>query len=137
MIDHKRLGGTCVNVGCVPKKLIWNAACLKEDLEYWTGYGITVGPGLFNWAELKHRRDAEIARLNAVYQSNMEKDQVTWVRGLARFVDSHTVEVEGLFTAPHITIAVGSCSLVPKGIEGIDLAINSDAFFQLETQLRR
>ena len=139
MIEHKRLGGTCVNVGCVPKKLIWNAACLKEDLEYCAGYGITVGPGLFNWAELKHRRDAEVARLNAVYQSNLEKDQVTWVRGLARFVDAHTVEVEGqgLFTAPHITIAVGSCSLVPKGIEGIDLAINSDAFFQLETQPAR
>lgn len=139
IIENKRLGGTCVNVGCVPKKLIWNAACLKEDLEYCAGYGITVGPGAFNWTELKQRRDAEVARLNGIYQSNLEKDQITWVHGLARFVDAHTVEVEGqgLFTAPHITIAVGTYSLVPRGIEGIELAINSDGFFELETQPAR
>ena len=135
MIEHQRLGGTCVNVGCVPKKLMWNAACLKEDLEYCAGYGITVGPGVFNWADLNQRRDAEVARLNGIYQRNVEKDSITWVHGLARFVDAHTVEVEGqgLFTAPHITIAVGSYSLVPRGIEGIELAINSDGFFELET----
>lgn len=139
MIEPKRLGGTCVNVGCVPKKLMWNAACLKEDLEYCAGYGITVGQGMFNWNELKQRRDAEIARLNGIYQRNVERDRINFVHGSAKFVDAHTVEVEGQgqFTAPHITIAVGSFSLVPRGIEGIDLAINSDGFFELETQPAR
>ncbi len=137
VIESGRLGGTCVNVGCVPKKVMWNAAgvalALKDASDY--GFGITAGDN--DWGVLKQRRDAYIVRLNAIYARNLAAKGVKHVRGTARFIDAHTLEANGeRFTAPHIVIATGSVPIVPP-LTGAQLGITSDGFFELERRPQR
>ncbi len=137
VIESGRLGGTCVNVGCVPKKVMWNAAgialALKDADDY--GFGITAGDN--DWGVLKQRRDAYIVRLNGIYARNLAAKGVKLVRGTARFIDAHTLEANGeRFTAPHIVVATGSIPIVPP-LPGARLGITSDGFFELERRPQR
>ncbi len=132
-----RLGGTCVNVGCVPKKIMWNAAELAHGLDDSPGYGFSIERATHDWAALKHARDAYILRLNGIYERNLASRKVELVRGFARLAGSGAVDIEGrLATAPHIVIATGGRPL-PPDIPGADLAISSDGFFELERRPER
>src|SRR6516165_10582299 len=77
LVESGRLGGTCVNVGCVPKKLMWNASALGEGLKDAVGYGFAVEVSGHDWASLKEKRDAYVQRLNGIYESNLAKRKVT------------------------------------------------------------
>lgn len=137
LIEGARLGGTCVNVGCVPKKVMWYASGIAQAMRDAPGYGFTVGETRFDWTALKQRRDAYIERLNGIYAGMLDKAGVDLVRGFARFVGPQAVEVNGeRFTAPHIVIATGGKPAIPA-IPGAELGIDSDGFFALETQPRR
>jgi len=132
VIESHRLGGTCVNVGCVPKKVMWNAASVALSLADARDYGFDVDVRDNDWTVLKEKRDAFIARLNGIYARNLSARGVTLVRGSARFVDAHTVEVGGArLTAPHIVIATGGKPIMPD-LPGAGLGITSDGFFALE-----
>jgi glutathione reductase (NADPH) len=133
LIEAGRLGGTCVNVGCVPKKVMWNAADIGDKLEDAAGYGFRLGPAeRHDWPLLKAKRDAYVARLNAIYEANLAKRHVQLLRGFGRFTEAHSVEVAGRkLTAPHILIATGGRPLLPA-IPGVELGITSDGFFDLE-----
>src|SRR5271165_1289002 len=113
VIESHRLGGTCVNVGCVPKKVMWNASGIALSLADAGDYGFAVNAADNDWGVLKKKRDAYVARLNAIYARNLAAKGVTLVQGAARFVDAHTLEVNGArLTAPHVVIATGSVATV-------------------------
>ena len=132
VIESHRLGGTCVNVGCVPKKVMWNAASVGLALGDAVDYGFDVKVGDIDWALLKRKRDAYIERLNGIYARNLSAKGVTHVQGLARFIDAHTVEVDGRrMTASHMVIATGGVPTIPD-VPGAALGITSDGFFALE-----
>ena len=132
VVEPKPLGGTCVNVGCVPKKVMWNAASIAHTLEDATEYAFAHDTHGLSWADLKARRDAYVARLNGIYERNLEKKGIRWLRGTARFLDEHTVAVgEEVCRAPHIVIATGGRPTVPA-IPGAERGITSDGFFTLE-----
>lgn len=137
VVEGGKLGGTCVNVGCVPKKIMWNAATVQHALESAPEYGFSVDKHAFQWAELKKSRDAYIQRLNKNYGTGLADNNVDHIQGYARFIDAHTVEVNGeQFSADHIVVATGGRPVVPQ-IPGADLGITSDGFFELDTQPRR
>jgi glutathione reductase (NADPH) len=137
VIESHRLGGTCVNVGCVPKKVMWNAASVALSLADAGDYGFSVTAGDNDWPLLKRKRDAYVQRLNGIYQRNLESKGVAYVRGAARFLDKSTVEVNGeRLTARHIVIATGSKAIVPA-LPGAKLGITSDGFFELEQRPKR
>src|SRR5215469_6827753 len=95
LVESHRLGGTCVNVGCVPKKVMWNAAGLAEGLRDAPDYGFPLSAGAHDWAMLKEKRDAYIRHLNALYEDGLAKRGVTLIRGRANFVDGRTVAAAG------------------------------------------
>ena len=137
VVESHRLGGTCVNVGCVPKKVMWYAADLAEGLRDAAGYGFGVPAGAHDWSQLKEKRDAYILRLNDIYETNLARRGIALVRGRARFLDRRTVEVgDNRLSAPHIIIATGGRPVVPD-IPGSDLGITSDGFFELTERPRR
>ncbi|UJF25192.1 glutathione-disulfide reductase [Suttonella sp. R2A3] len=136
VIENSRLGGTCVNVGCVPKKIFWYAANTAEALENAPIYGFNdVGNAAsFNWRAFKKDRDAYITRLNGIYANNLEKDGITRIEGFAQFVDEQSIEVNGeIYQAKHIVIATGGKPFIPN-IEGAEHGITSDDFFALAEQ---
>jgi glutathione reductase (NADPH) len=125
-------GGTCVNVGCIPKKLFSYAAHWREEFEIAQAYGWTTSEPRFDWPTLLANKDKEIARLNSVYERVLAAAGVEILRGRATIVDPHTVEVNGRrHTAKHILIATGSWPVIPP-IEGRELAITSNEAFHLE-----
>jgi glutathione reductase (NADPH) len=132
VIERGRLGGTCVNVGCVPKKVMFNAASIAEALHDAKGYGFDVSIDGFDWSRLKAGRDAYVARLNDIYRRNLDVAGVDLVRGWARFVDSHTVEVNGKqVRGRHVLVATGGRPTLPD-LPGAEYGITSDGFFELE-----
>ena len=132
-----RLGGTCVNVGCVPKKIMWNAAELGSALHDASDYGFDVETHGVDWSALKARRDAYIERLNGIYAANLAKRNVELVRAHASFIDAHTVSAgERRLRADHIYIATGSRARIPA-IPGAELGITSDGFFELPERPQR
>jgi glutathione reductase (NADPH) len=132
LIESGRLGGTCVNVGCVPKKIMWNAAELGGALHDAPEYGFAAAGAGHDWRSLKHRRDAYLRKLNDIYAANLARRNVELLRGRASFLDAHTVSAAGrTLTAPHIIIATGGYPQVPR-IPGAELGITSDGFFELE-----
>jgi glutathione reductase (NADPH) len=136
LIEPGRLGGTCVNVGCVPKKIMWNAASIAHAFHEAGDYGFTARER-FDWTSLKKSRDDYVSWLNGRYQAGLEKNGVEWLRGSARFEGPHTVVVDGArIEAPHIAIATGGRPIVPEW-KGAELGITSDGFFELERQPRR
>jgi glutathione reductase (NADPH) len=131
VIEPKPLGGTCVNVGCVPKKVMWNAAGLALGVGDAKDYGFDVAAGASDWGLLKTKRDAYVARLNGIYERNLQTKGVVYVRGAARFLDAHSVEVNGeTLRARHIVIATGGVPRIPS-LPGAQLGISSDGFFAL------
>jgi glutathione reductase (NADPH) len=132
LFENERLGGTCVNVGCVPKKVMWNTAFVNEVLHDAKDYGFDVTQnGDFNWAAIKEKRDAYIKRLNGIYFNNLNKSGITFVEGKATFTGPNEVEANGVkYTGKHVLIATGGRPFVPD-FEGSDLAITSDGFFEL------
>jgi glutathione reductase (NADPH) len=135
--ESGRFGGTCVNVGCIPKKLFAYAAHLREDFEVAASFGWTVGEPRFDWATLLANKDKEIARLNGVYERVLSLAGVEILRGRAMVVDPHTVEVGGRrFSAKHILVATGSWPTVPD-IPGRNHAITSNEAFHLQRLPRR
>jgi glutathione reductase (NADPH) len=137
LIESARLGGTCVNVGCVPKKVMWNVASIAHAFHEAGDYGFSARLEGFDWAGLKQRRDDYIAWLNGRYQAGLEKNGVEWIRGRGRFAGPHAVAVDGRrFEAPHVAIATGGRPILPKW-KGAELGITSDGFFELGRQPRR
>ncbi|MCG8370301.1 MAG: glutathione-disulfide reductase [Proteobacteria bacterium] len=137
VVEHGPLGGTCVNAGCVPKKLMWYAAQHAHGFEHAADYGFDVEVKGHDWAGLKARRNAYIERLNGIYENNLDKRSVTYVKGHARFVDANTVDVDGRrIEADRILIATGGRPSVPD-VPGAGFGITSDDFFELEDRPRR
>jgi len=135
--ESGRFGGTCVNVGCIPKKLFAYAAHYREDFEVAKSFGWTLGKPAFDWPTLLANKDREIARLNGVYERALTKAGAQIVRGRARVLDAHTVEVNGArHSAQHILVATGSWPHLPA-IPGRELAITSNDAFHLERLPRR
>ncbi len=132
-----RFGGTCVNVGCIPKKLFSYAAHWREDFEVARAYGWSVGEPRFDWRMLLASKDREIARLNGVYERLLVDAGVTILRSRASVRDAHTVEVDGKrYTAKYILVATGSWPSVPQ-IPGRENAITSNEAFFLERLPKR
>ena len=130
-------GGTCVNVGCIPKKLFSYAAHWREEFEVAQAYGWTLGEPRFDWRTLLANKDKEIARLNAIYERVLAVAGVEIMRGRATVVDPHTVEINGRrYTAKHVLVATGSWPVIPP-IEGREHAITSDEAFHLKELPRR
>ena len=94
IIENTSIGGTCVNVGCVPKKVMWNAASIAEVLHLAKDYGFDADFRSFDWGTLKQKRDAYVERLNGIYHRGLEVSEVTEITGTAHFKDTHTVVVE-------------------------------------------
>ncbi len=135
--ESRYLGGTCVNVGCVPKKMLVYGAHYSEDLEQAHAYGWSAGEPVFDWATLIAHKNAEISRLNEVYRSLLSQSGARLFEGHARLVDPHTVEINGeRFSAAHILLATGTWPSVPD-IPGKEHAITSNEVFFLETLPRR
>jgi glutathione reductase (NADPH) len=132
LIESGRLGGTCVNVGCVPKKIMWNAAELGGTLGDASEYGFRLDRAGHDWLLLKHKRDVYIKRLNDIYAANLERRKVELLRARASFLDGHGVSAAGrVLRADHIIVATGGRPRLPA-IPGAELGITSDGFFELE-----
>src|SRR5690606_23181515 len=138
LFEPARLGGTCVNVGCVPKKVMWNAAELGQAIAYAADYGFDVRVAGHDWAALKAGRDAYVERLNGIYQRNLERRDIRIVPSAGRFEGPHEiVDASGdRYTAPHIVIATGGYPIVPE-LPGAGRGITSDGFFELDARPER
>ena len=138
LFEGKEVGGTCVNVGCVPKKVMWYGAQVAETLHRYAGeYGFDVTLNKFDFATLKANRQAYIDRIHDSYERGFDSNGVERVYEYAKFVDPHTVEVAGeRYTAPHILIATGGHALYPN-IPGSEYGITSDGFFELDEVPKR
>jgi glutathione reductase (NADPH) len=135
--ESGRFGGTCVNVGCIPKKLFSYAAHVREDFHVAQSFGWTIGEPRFDWPTLLANKDREIARLNGVYENVLAKAGAQILRGRATVIDAHTVELGGRrYGARHILVATGSWPQLPS-IPGRELAITSNEAFHLEKLPRR
>ncbi len=132
LIEKSEIGGTCVNVGCVPKKVMWYAAHIAESIhKYAEDYGFNAQIESFNWQTLVKNRQAYIDRIHQSYQNSLSKNNVDLIQGAAQFVNQTTIEVNGeIFTADHILIATGTQPSLPK-IEGVEYGIDSNGFFEL------
>lgn len=138
IIEAKHLGGTCVNVGCVPKKVMWYGAQIAEAINlYAPDYGFDVEVKNFDYKKLVESRDAYIDRIHTSYGNVLSKNNVDVISGFAKFVDAHTVEVSlndggtELVTADHILIATGGRPSRPA-IKGAEYGIDSDGLFALD-----
>jgi len=137
VIEYGPLGGTCVNVGCVPKKVMWYAATQMHHFDHAADYGFDISLHGHDWAALKSRRDAYVKRLNGIYEANLDRSGVTYINGAASFVDAHTVAVtDEQYRADRIVIATGGRPGVPN-IPGAEHGITSDGFFALEERPQR
>ncbi|MBQ4813665.1 glutathione-disulfide reductase [Pseudoalteromonas luteoviolacea] len=138
LVEAKHMGGTCVNVGCVPKKVMWHGAQVAEAIKlYAPDYGFDVELKNFNWAKLVESREAYIGRIHQGYNKYLASNGVTVINGFAKFIDNKTIEVNGeQYTADHICIAVGGRPSVPN-IPGAEHGIDSNGFFELNEQPRR
>ncbi|MCF6766081.1 glutathione-disulfide reductase [Thiotrichales bacterium 19S3-7] len=139
IIEGKALGGTCVNVGCVPKKAMWYAANLAEGLHFDVkGYGFNVEIEDFNWNKLKNQRDQYINNIHQSYDSTLKSLDITHIHGWGKFLDNKTIEVNNTrYSADHIVVAPGAKPQIPTFIEGYEHGLTSDDFFALETQPKR
>jgi len=137
VIEYGPLGGTCVNVGCVPKKVMWYTASHMHQLKQAANYGFDITVNSHDWAAVKERRDTYVRRLNGIYEANLDNSGVTYVVGAASFVDPHTMAVgDDEYTADRIIVATGGHPDIPK-IPGAEHGITSDGFFELEDRPQR
>jgi len=145
LIERGPWGGTCVNVGCVPKKIMWVAATLAETMKHdVTQYCFEQPKVNFDLAAFKKKRDAYIVKLNNIYKGGLEKAGVDKILGDATLVDAHTIQVTSSedgsvknVTADKILIATGGRPDLPSSTEGIEHAISSDGFFEMETMPKK
>ena len=108
IVEAKALGGTCVNVGCVPKKAMWFASQIADAMKLAPDYGFNVTAQALDWSTLIKSREAYISRIHASYDRVLAKNNVTVIQGFARFIDKNTIDVNGtLYSADHISIATG------------------------------
>ena len=134
LIEASAMGGTCVNVGCVPKKVMFNAATVAEILHDSKQFGFEIEGYKFNWNHIKVARDAYIARLNGIYTKLLGNSKVNVINGRGSFVGPREVDVGGVtYTAENICIAVGGKPIMPN-IPGVEHCLTSDGFFALEHQ---
>ncbi|OKY25080.1 glutathione-disulfide reductase [Thalassotalea sp. PP2-459] len=134
VIEAKQVGGTCVNVGCVPKKAMWYAGQIADAIHYSHDYGFNLSADNFDWSRLVANRETYIKRIHAAYGRGFEANGVTLIDGFAKFVNKNTIEVNGeKITADHIVIATGGRPSIPK-IPGAEHGIDSDGFFALTQQ---
>ncbi|WP_375056403.1 glutathione-disulfide reductase [Zobellella sp. DQSA1] len=135
LIEAKDLGGTCVNVGCVPKKVMWHGAQVAEAVKlYAADYGFDVDLKGHDWARLVESRQAYIGRIHQSYDRVLDNNKVTVIKGFARFKDARTLEVNGeQYSADHILIATGGEPIIPH-IPGAEYGIDSNGFFALTEQ---
>jgi len=137
LLEPGRLGGTCVNVGCVPKKIMWHAAGTVHTLAEAGDYGFDVTVHGHHWHRLKTARDAYVARLNDIYAQNLERRGVTWLKSPGQFRDAHSVAAgDRLLRAAHVVIATGGRPIMPR-VPGAELGITSDGFFELAARPER
>jgi glutathione reductase (NADPH) len=135
--EDRYMGGTCVNVGCVPKKLYVYASEFGKAFQDAREFGWDSGPVGFDWATLRDNKKTEIARLNAIYRNLLSGVEATMLDGRARILDPHTVEVDGQrYRAERILVATGGWPHIPE-FPGRELAITSNEIFDLETFPRR
>ena len=134
LFESKEVGGTCVNLGCVPKKVMWYGAQVAETIQtYASEYGFHTADATFDFKTLKANREDYIDRIHGSYERGFDNNGVERVYDYANFVDSHTVEVAGqYYTAPHILIATGGHALYPD-IPGAEYGMISDDFFALDS----
>lgn len=134
VIERGKMGGTCVNVGCVPKKIMWFGANLSDALRDAKSYGFDISNNGFSWSTLVEKREAYITGINEWYYGYLKDLGIDEITGDARFIDDHTVEVEGKqYSAQHIAIATGTTP-VTANIPGGEHAITSDGFFSLDAR---
>lgn len=139
-VESNRLGGTCVNVGCVPKKLTWHAASVAETLHDARSFGFSVSETKpFDWAYFKGKRDAFIKRLNGIYEKNLGNDKVEYIHGRAHLTGKNEAEVvlddgsKQTIKAKKILLATGGHPTIPQNIPGSEYGTDSDGFFDIET----
>lgn len=138
LIEGNDLGGTCVNRGCVPKKVMWYGAQVADALQrYAPSYGFYQQDISFDFATLKANREAYIERIHQSYERGLAGNGVTYLQGHAKFLDDKRVEVGGqVYSAPHILIATGGHALLPD-IPGAHYGMTSDGFFALDELPKR
>ncbi len=137
IIEKHRIGGTCVNNGCVPKKVMWYAANLAHAVDDAAGFGIPAQRGKTDWQRLVAGREQYIRNINDYWNDHVDDSGIDRIQGHAVFVNDTTVEVNGRrYTADHIVIATGSQPIVPQ-LPGAELGMTSDSFFGLQTQPQR
>jgi glutathione reductase (NADPH) len=137
IIENKKLGGTCVNIGCVPKKIMWYAGQLAHAIDDAKDYGFDTNNNAFNWQQLIKNREEYISGIHNWYGNFLSDSNIDLIQGSARFIDNHTLEVDGqTYTADHIVISPGGYPLIPD-TPGSELGITSDGFFELTEQPKR
>ncbi len=138
IVESDRLGGTCVNRGCVPKKLMVYASHFPAGFEESAGYGWSVGESSFDWEKMITAVNNEVTRLNGIYQRMLDNSGVKLYEGYGKFVDSHTIAIgEQKVTAEKILIAVGGKPVKPDDIPGVEHAITSREIFHVKEQPKR
>jgi len=137
VIESGAMGGTCVNVGCVPKKVMWFGASLAHSIADAKDYGFDVENKGFSWSTLVDKREAYISGINEWYHGYLKDSNIDEIVGHARFVDAHTLDVDGTtITAQHIMVSPGTTPSVPN-TKGAEHGITSDGFFALKKQPKR
>lgn len=132
LIEYNKLGGTCVNVGCVPKKAMWFAAQVAETLELAGDYGFDITKNGFDWSKMITARDNYIANIHKFYDGYLDRLKIDHINGFGKFVSDNSIEVNGeLYTAPHIVISPGGRPTIPN-IPGAEFGTDSDGFFELD-----
>jgi glutathione reductase (NADPH) len=134
VVESGKMGGTCVNVGCVPKKVMWFGASLAHAIDDARSYGFDVESRGFDWSQLVKKRDDYIGGINSWYHNYLADSNIDEIQGFATFVDAHTLDVDGKqYTAKHIVVSPGTRPTLPA-IPGAELGITSDGFFELKQQ---
>lgn len=137
VVEFDRYGGTCVNRGCVPKKIMWYGAHIAHAIRDAEGYGFDVKQKNFNWAQLVEDRENYIRRLNGIYEKNLNGENVDMINGHGSLIDAHIVQVgDKQYSAERILLAPGGTPDVPN-IPGAELGISSDGFFELKVQPKK
>lgn len=137
LIEEGKLGGTCVNRGCVPKKIMFNAGSIADAFKHapYYGFDLSQSPVKFSWSHLKRIRDSYIERLNGIYENNLKKAGIDIVQGLGELLSAGRVRVgEIVYESKKILIATGSHADWPDNVPGAEFGITSDGFFDLIEQ---
>jgi glutathione reductase (NADPH) len=137
VVEAGYIGGTCVNNGCVPKKVMWYAAHLAHAVDNANDFGVPAVRNNTDWRKLVTGREDYISTINAYWNRHVEENGIDYLSGHARFVDTKTIEVNGAhYSADHMVISTGSRPIVPS-VPGAELGITSDGFFELQEQPQR